>query len=147
MVAHAVGVAQKQDVPAVVSVASTHDAKSKRLCGSSPAVPHLSNSICRSIRPEIGRKNFSRTLRGPRRLRVLLAAGPLSSSLCAGLADSFTCVVRAVPVSDKHGESAAVCHHLSDRGDPLLLQAEILAVAAAGAGLHLDLRPVSASGA
>jgi hypothetical protein len=39
-----------------VSVASAHHAQLQRLCGPSPAVSHISDSVCRVFRPALGAK-------------------------------------------------------------------------------------------
>src|SRR4029079_91485 len=111
-------------------------------CGPSPAVPRLSNPICCISGPASRREDLGGALRKSGGAIVLLADTALSSAILGRLAVCAAGLLGAVFVSHEHGEGAAIRDHLSRHRDSPVFQAEILAVAAAGPRLYMDVRPV-----
>src|SRR5215213_2957376 len=141
MDARALGRHKEQDFSTGVSVAATHDTESKRLCGPSPVVPHISNPVCGGFRSTTWSEDRIGNLWRTRSALVLLAFTQASDSLSPRVVNRGAGVRAAVFVSDEHGESAAVRHHLPRNRDSPVFQTKILAIAAPRAHLHLDLRP------
>ncbi len=117
MVAHALGGNKEQNFPTAVSVASAHNAQFKRLCGSSSALPYISDSIRRCFRSASGRESIFGFLRWARGLFLLLAAGSLSRPVRAPLVDGAARLFSSISVSDEHGQGPATRHRLPDRRD------------------------------
>src|SRR5690242_19022056 len=138
----ALGRDEEPIVSAGVSVAAAHDSESERLCGPSPALPHISDPVRGVFRSAARREDRVRHLWRTGRALVLLAVAEISNSLSVGVVDRAAELRTTVSVSDEHGESAAVRNHLPDRRDSPVFQTEILAAAAARARFYLDLRPV-----
>src|SRR5215203_250118 len=141
----ALGIDEEREVSACISLAPSDYPESERLCGPPSAVPYISNSLCRVFRRSIGRKNSLSAVWKRGSPFLLLAAAPLSSSLRAHLVNRFAGVFGAVSVSHEHGQGAAVRDHLPDRRGSPVFQKKILALAAAGPDLYLDVRPVRAA--
>ncbi len=142
MDARALGRHKEQNFSARVSVAATYDTESKRLCGPSPVVPHISDAL---------RGDFRRTARSEDRVGslwrtrcafVLLAFAEVSNTLSARVVDRGAGLRAAVSVSDEHGQGAAVRDHVPGRRDPPVFQTKILATAAPRTHFYLDVRPL-----
>src|SRR5215510_8658060 len=140
MGARALGGNEEQNISAGVSVATTHHAESKRLCGPSPVVPHISDPVRGVFRSKAGREDRVCNLWWTGRALVLLAVDEVSNSLPVGVVDRVAFLRAAVSVSDEHGQSAAVRDHLPDHRDSSVFQTKILAIAASRARFYLDLR-------
>src|SRR5215213_976629 len=143
MDANALGIDQERAFP-TVSLASADNAQLERLCGPSPVVPHLSDPICCISGPTHGREDRIDDFRKPGGAFVLLAVAALSRAVPVRLVVCAARLLGAVFVSNEHGEGAAICDHLPRHRDSPVLHAEILAVAATGPRLYVDLRPVCA---
>src|SRR5215208_3424738 len=141
----ALGVDEEREVSACISLAPSDDPESERLCGPPSAVPYISNSLCRVFRRSIGRKNRLSAVWKRGSSFLLLAAAPVPGSLRSHLVDRPPGVFGAVSVSHEYGQGAAVRDHFPGRRGSPLFQKKILALAAAGPDLYLDLRPVRAA--
>src|SRR5215218_9083314 len=139
MDADALGIDKERPFPSRFSVASTHNSQLKGLCGPSPAVPHIPDPVCRVSRSTAWRQDRVCILRWAGRAVVFLAVAALSRALRARLADRATRLFGAVFVSNEHGQGAAPRYRLRHNRDSPVLQEKILAIAAAGARLYLDL--------
>src|SRR5262245_17587506 len=110
----ALGGDKERNLCARISVATNHHTEVKRLCGSSPAVPHISDPMCGGFRSAAGRKDGLGDFWWTRRALMLLAIAEVPDSFPAGVVDRVAVLCAAVPVSDEHGQSAALRHHLPD---------------------------------
>src|ERR1051325_12072628 len=93
-------------------MAATHHPEFKRLCGPSPAVPHFSDPFCGVFGSAAGREDRVGNFRRARSALVLLAPAEIPDSFPAGVVDRVAGLLAAIPVSDEHGQSAAVRDHL-----------------------------------
>src|SRR5688572_25090402 len=123
MVTGALGGNQERRIPAGVSLASAHNAEPESLCGSSSAVPHLSNSICRFSRSAVGCKSIVSPLRWFGSFFLLLAARALSRSLRTCLVNCVAGVFGSISLSNEHGQSAAARDCLPDHCNSPVFQA------------------------